>query len=117
MHISEFSEQTGLSPHTLRYYEKIGLIRSVYREQSGHRRYSTKDIEWVAFICRLKQTNMPLKQIQDYAELRAQGNSTNLERRNLLAHHAQSLEQEIQMAQQHLSALQEKIAFYNANLM
>lgn len=116
MNISEFADATGLAAHTLRYYEKIGLIRSIKRDVSGHRSYSKHDVDWVAFICRLKQTNMPLKQIQEYAELREQGSTTNQARRELLAQHATALHEKIEAAQLHLSALQKKIAFYDAQL-
>lgn len=70
MNISEFSKLKSLTPHTLRYYEKLGLICDVSRTISGHRSYSQADVEWVIFINRLKETGMPLEQILEYAQLR-----------------------------------------------
>ena len=60
MNMSEFSGVVGLSSYTLRYYEKIGLLRHVKRSRSGHRVYSDRDVDWVNFIKRLKDTGMPL---------------------------------------------------------
>lgn len=84
MNISTFAERTGLTPHTLRYYEKLGLLSGISRDASGHRAYRSADIEWVKFICRLKATGMPLEQISQYAHLRACGDSTPAERRRAL---------------------------------
>lgn len=83
MNIKTFAEQTGVSAHTLRYYEKIGLLQ-VQRTQSGHRVFSDKDLEWITFILRLKDTGMPLEDIQKYAEFRSQGGKTQSQRQQLL---------------------------------
>ena len=72
MTISEVAKKLGLTPHTLRYYEKIGLIRDVAR-RSGKRDYSPADVVWLEFIQRLKATSMPLKEIRQYSQLRYAG--------------------------------------------
>lgn len=113
MNIGQFSDITGLSPHTLRYYENIGLLAPVSRNQSGHRDYSKKDREWIAFIIRLKDTGMPLKQIMHYATLRAEGVVTSDERRAILEQHVTILEMKIAEEADHLEALKEKIKYYN----
>ena len=77
--IGEFSKLTGLGIHTLRYYEQEGLIAP--ERNSGNRRgYYDKDLTWIEFIKRLKDTGMPIKEIKHYAELRAAGDSTLSER-------------------------------------
>ena len=91
MNIGQFAVLTGLSAHTLRYYEKIGLLQSVVRNASGHRDYAEKEAQWIEFINRLKETGMPLKQILTYAELRAQGDTTAGQRQQLLEQHAAQL--------------------------
>ena len=68
--IGEFSKVTGLGIHTLRYYEHENLIIPL-RNANNRRRYSEKDIAWIAFIKRLKATGMPIKEIKKYAALRA----------------------------------------------
>jgi DNA-binding transcriptional MerR regulator len=113
MNISQFSAVTGLSAYTLRYYEKIGLLAPVYRNQSGHRDYANKDLEWITFIIRLKETGMPLQQILHYAHLREEGGDTAGERRALLVLHADMLETRIAKELEHLEALKKKIIYYN----
>jgi len=81
---------TGLSMDTLRYYERIGLLEPVGRAPSGHRRYRQRDIDWVGLLINLKETGMPLSQMLHFAELRR--------------------------LQQHMTALQAKIAHKKAFL-
>lgn len=111
MNIKAFAEQTGVSAHTLRYYEKIGLLQ-VQRNQSGHRVFSDKDLEWITFILRLKDTGMPLQHIIEYAEFRAQGDSTMAERQQLLQQHRDILQARIARELEHLQVLDNKIGYY-----
>jgi DNA-binding transcriptional MerR regulator len=67
MRIKELSEKTGLSCHTLRYYEKIGLIQSVKRDANGQRIYDENTIGWVQFLIKMKLTRMPLSDLIVYA--------------------------------------------------
>ena len=96
------------------YYEKMGLLRDVQRLLNGHRYFSDKDIQWIEFIQRLKETGMPLEQIRRYADLRAQGDSTMSARQRLLEAHAKALQKNIARQQRHLKKLGEKIAFYQS---
>lgn len=109
--IGEFSRQVGVSIHTLRYYEKEGLI-APQRLDNGRRVYTDQDITWMAFIKRLKDTNMPIKEIQKYAKLRETGDSTFEERMELLVHHREALVGEIAALQEHLCNLDMKIDYY-----
>ncbi len=70
----------GLSAHTFRYYEKIGLLQNVQRNSSRHRVYRVKGVKWLEFVIRLKETAMTLEEILEYARLREQGSSAVLER-------------------------------------
>ena len=109
--IGEFSKLTGLGIHTLRYYEQERLIAP--ERNSGNRRcYSDKDLTWIAFIKRLKETGMPIKEIRHYAELRADGDSTLSERMEMLVQHRQALNKQIAQLQEHKIKLDEKIEFY-----
>ncbi|MCG9577399.1 MerR family transcriptional regulator [Vibrio tubiashii] len=114
MNIKEFSQLVGLSAHTLRYYEKIGLLRNVQRSPSGHRAYTSRDIEWISFVIRLKETGMPLEEILDYAKLRELGSGTLSERQQLLEQHRENLLSHIQQLNQHRVALDEKIERYQS---
>ena len=109
--IGEFSKLTGLGIHTLRYYEHENLIIPE-RNSSNRRRYSDRDIAWIDFIKRLKDTGMPIKEIKRYAELRAAGESTLSERMEMLIQHRQALNEQILQLQEHQAKLDDKIAFY-----
>lgn len=109
--IGEFSKLTNLGIHTLRYYEQEHLITP--ERDSGNRRcYSEKDLSWIAFIKRLKNTGMPIKEIRHYAELRAAGESTLHERLEMLTAHREALSEQITQLQEHMTKLDEKIDFY-----
>ncbi|KJF97198.1 MerR family transcriptional regulator [Photobacterium leiognathi] len=112
MNMKVFASLVGLSDHTLRYYEKIGLFKNVQRNNSGHRVYTEKDQKWVEFVIRLKETAMPLEDILEYARLREKENSTVLERQVLLEQHQQTLIAHIEQQKSHLLALENKIELY-----
>src|SRR5438445_2459620 len=84
--IAEVAEKTGVSAHTLRYYEGIGLL-DVGRQASGHRRYTEHDVDRVVFITRLRATAMPIREIQRYFALVGAGPATEDERLALLEAH------------------------------
>lgn len=111
--IGEFSKFTNLSIDTLRYYEKEGLI-TPKRKENGRRYYCEKDVTWIEFIKRLKETKMPIKEIQKYAKLRAIGDSTMNERMDMLINHRTALEKEITKANENLQKLNDKINFYKS---
>lgn len=113
--IGEFSKLTGLGIHTLRYYEHENLIMPE-RNSSNRRRYSDKDIAWIDFIKRLKETGMQIKDIQRYALLRAAGDSTLSERMELLIQHRTNLNEEIIRLQEHMTKLDDKIGFYHKEI-
>ncbi|AAU36786.1 SoxR protein [[Mannheimia] succiniciproducens MBEL55E] len=105
MHIKEFSTKIGLSIDTLRYYEKEGLLNPA-RNKSGYRNYGKQDLEWIAFILKLKAMGVPLTQIKEYARLRYLGDTTIPERYAILQAHNQKLveqEKEIKKYQQFLA--------------
>ena len=109
--IGEFSRLTNLGIHTLRYYEHENLI-TPKRNSNNRRCYSDKELVWIEFIKRLKDTGMPIKEIQRYAELRAKGDLTLNERMELLTVHRESLNEQIKVLQEHMAKLDDKIDFY-----
>jgi DNA-binding transcriptional MerR regulator len=110
--IAEMAERTGLSAHTLRYYERIGLLDPVRRGIGGQRRYGEEDLQWVTFLQRLRATGMPIRDMQRYADLRRRGDSTITERRELLEEHRDELIGRIEELQRELQALTDKIGHY-----
>jgi DNA-binding transcriptional MerR regulator len=113
MNIQKFSKMTDISAYTIRYYEKIGLLKNISRNSSGHRWFTEKDIIWIEFIKRLKDTGMPLDNIRKYADLRDAGASTSELRMQILQQHAVMLEDKIVGEQFHLKKLKEKIEHYS----
>ena len=113
--ISEFSRLTNLGIHTLRYYEHENLI-TPKRNSSNRRCYLDKDLAWIEFIKRLKDTGMPIKEIQHYAKLRAAGDPTLHERMEMLTAHREALNEQIRQLQEHMTKLDDKIDFYRQEI-
>lgn len=109
--IGKMSELAKLSIHTLRYYEKEGLV-SPKRDEGNRRYYDEKDYRWLQFIQRLKKVGMPIKEIKRYSDLRLEGNRTYAERLELLKSHLDVLDSNMDSLLKNREKLVEKIAFY-----
>src|SRR5579875_667422 len=110
--IGEVAERTGLSRHTLRYYERGGLMLSVGRGASGHRRYSELDLGWIELITKLRATGMPIREVRRYADLVRAGDGNEQERLALLRAHRARVRAELDTMTAHLGAIDAKIGFY-----
>lgn len=95
LEISKVSELMNLKPHTLRYYESIGLITNIKRDSSGKRIYDEEDIKWLEVINRLRETGMNINTMKKYAQLRKMGDSTITERKNIMQEHLALIEDKI----------------------
>jgi DNA-binding transcriptional MerR regulator len=103
-----------LTAHTLRYYERIGLIAAVPRAPGGQRRYARADLDWLAFLLRLRETGMPIQGMQAFARLRSQGDASVGARREMLEQHLAEVQAKVAALQQSMQALSLKIAHYRA---
>lgn len=101
-----------MTTHTLRYYERVGLIQPVGRARNGHRRYSEADAAWLNFLHCMRATNIPIRDLQRYAALREQGEATSLERRKILEDHQMAIEAQIEALEKARAILTHKIANY-----
>ena len=112
--IQQMEQATGLSAHTLRYYERAGLMwQQVERDEgNGYRSYTRRHIVWIEFIKRLRATGMHIRDIQRYTELFRQGEQTIPARMQLLRQHQSQVEAHLREVEQHLSAITTKIAYY-----
>lgn len=112
--IDEVAKRTGLTAHTLRYYERIGLISPVTRATGGQRRYAASDMAWIEFLLRLRTTHMPIGKMLAFARLRGAGDSTVSNRRKMLEEHLTEVLAEIEAMRQSAAALQAKMAHYRS---
>ena len=115
--IAEAAEATGLTTHTLRYYERGGLLLdAVDRASSGHRRYSEDDVGWIRMITRLRATGMPIREVRQYADLVRAGDGNEAERLQLLVAHRDRVRQQLAEVATHLEAIDYKIGLYEASV-
>ncbi len=112
--IADVAERTGVTAHTLRYYERVGLL-DVGRQASGHRRFSSNDVDRVVFIGRLRATAMPIRDIQRYFELVARGPATEPARLKLLEAHRAAVRARLSELEAALDAIEYKIARYGGS--
>ncbi|CAN7661148.1 MerR family transcriptional regulator [Pararhizobium sp. LjRoot255] len=112
MKIGELAKRSGLSAHTIRYYERIGLLPHADRDQSGQRDYDASILIWIEFLDRLKTTGMPIRGMLRYAALRERGVGTEAERSALLEQHRERVRAHVTELQACLLVLDTKIAGY-----
>ena len=117
MKIAEVSEKFGLSPDTLRYYERIGLLPSVTRTDSGIRDYSEPDIRRVEFVKCMRSAGLPIEVLIDYMELIEQGDDTIEARKEILVEQRNLLETRIAEMQKTLDLLNHKIEIYEKAIL
>ncbi len=113
--IAEAARRTGLSVHTLRYYERAGLaVAPVDRTDSGRRRYRQLDLDWNVFCAKLRTTGMPIATIRRYAELVSAGQGNERERLALLEHHRAGVTARLDAIKENLRLVDHKIDAYRA---
>ena len=115
--IAEAAELTGLTPDTLRYYERDGLmLRAVGRSATGHRRYTDSDLRWIELLNCLRGTGMPIRDVRRYAELVRAGDGTEQARLDLLRAHRLQVLAQLAEVQEHLGAIDRKIGIYGSKV-
>ncbi|WP_055532344.1 MerR family transcriptional regulator [Streptomyces graminilatus] len=110
--ISQVVAFTGLTAHTLRWYERIGLMPHIDRSHTGQRRYSNRDLDWLDLVGKLRLTGMPVADMVRYAELVREGEHTYGERFELLVSTRRAVLDRIAELQDTLAVLDRKISFY-----
>ncbi len=110
--VKETAVHTGLSAHTLRYYERVGLLDSVGRAESGHRRYSEPDLARIGFLGKLRATGMPIRKMKRFADLWRAGDTTIPQRRSLLEGHRDEVRRHLAELESNLRAIDEKVDLY-----
>ena len=111
----EAAAKCGLSQHTLRWYERIGLLEAVERGPDGRRRYSEADLDWLSLLTKLRATGMPVREMLRYAELVRSG-AGQAERLDLLRRHREDVLRAMAIQQECLKLLDHKIDFYTRHV-
>ena len=115
--IADAAKATGLTTHTLRYYERDGLLlEPVDRASSGHRRYTEQDLGWIVMVTKLRSTGMPIREVRAYAELCRAGDGNEPERLALLHAHRTRVLAQLAEVQENLSAIEYKIGLYEGRV-
>ena len=112
MSIAEAAAEAGVSVHTLRYYERAGLLAPIERNGSGHRRYAPEDVEWIVLCKKLRATGMPIRRIRQYAELVRDGDGNWDERLALLEVHRADVKRKLAETRKNLELIDYKINLY-----
>ncbi len=110
--IKQISEKTKLTEHTIRYYDREGLIPFITRTQSGIRQFSEDDLEWINLICCLRNSGMPLQEIKEFMRLCLKGKDSIEERRELLIRHRTRIHEQMANLDSSLNIVNYKIEHY-----
>jgi DNA-binding transcriptional MerR regulator len=117
MSIAEAARRTGVTVHTLRYYERAGLvITTVERTSGGRRRYQQLDLDWITMCTKLRATGMPIKTIRRYAQLVSAGHGNEQERLALMEAHRADVTAKLAALQENLKLIDHKIDVYRGRL-
>lgn len=116
MTIGELAGATGLTAHTLRYYEDEGLIPWVRRNGAGHRRYGPDHVRWTGLLERLRTSGMSIARMREYVELAVEGDATVGARRELLARHEADIRTRMAELEDCLAIVRAKIDLYDGRL-
>jgi DNA-binding transcriptional MerR regulator len=115
--IADAAQATGLTTHTLRYYERDGLmLEPVERASSGHRRYTEQDLGWIVMLTRPRGTGMPIREVRAYAELCRAGDGNEVQRLALLHAHRERVLVQLADVQENLEAIEHKIGIYEGRV-
>lgn len=112
MKIAEVSKSCGLSAHTIRFYEKSGMLPEIARGSDGYRRFTPRHVEWLTLLFWLRETGMSLSQMQRFTALAKKGDAGMSERREILADHAATLKAKRETLEKCERVLAVKIASY-----
>lgn len=114
MTIAEVADLLDISPHTLRYYERAGLVE-VARDSNGHRVYHAEAVRRLVFLTRMRLSGMPMRDLQHYISLVDAGEHTTPDRLDILLEHRDTIRRRIRELTLSLAATEYKIATYGGS--
>jgi DNA-binding transcriptional MerR regulator len=107
--IGEVAHRTGLSIHTLRYYDELGLLPQVTRAENGHRVFDEQVVGWIHILKCLRATQMPLAEMQRFTSLAHQDGDTIPQQRALLEAHRREVAQRMREVEAAIALIDDKI--------
>ncbi len=110
--IGQVAKKLGLTTHTIRYYDKEGLLPFVRKGSSGARVFEEDDVDWLIIVECLKGTGMPLKEIRTYIQLCQQGDATLQKRFEMFKKQKEKIEKQMNTLKQYMEKIDFKIAYY-----
>ncbi len=110
--IAQAAERCGLTPHTLRFYDKEGLLPYVERTPGGSRAFKESDFEWLHIISCLKDTGMPIKKIKEFIDFSMQGDEALAQRLEIIRNHKKDVEEQMTLLKKHMETLNYKLWYY-----
>ena len=110
--IRQVAEKEGITTHTIRYYDREGLLPLLERTDSGILKFSEEDIHWLELICCLKNSGMPIHRIKEFMNLCLQGEATCEERKQILVEHKQAILKQMEVLKTSLNTVNYKIDHY-----
>ena len=117
MSIGQVAERTGMSVHTLRFYEREGILANpVGRALNGRRIYTEDDVEWLSLCITLRSSGMPLPALREYASLVRQGPGNEKERLAILRQHQERVDTQIADLTESLDLISYKVRIYEERL-
>jgi DNA-binding transcriptional MerR regulator len=110
--IQQAAQEMDVTTYTLRYYEEIGILPGIQRNDSGHRFYEDQDLGWISWIKLLRSSGMPIETIRDFVTLTQSGDDSIPARCEILDAHRQKIRHRIEELQGFLLKLDDKLQFY-----
>ena len=113
--INEVANICNVSPYTIRFYDKEGLLPFISRNSTGNRQFSDSDLNVIKLICCLKNTGMQVKEIKKYIDLAMQGAETTVQRKQIMIDHRKEVISQIDNLKKNLNIIDLKIALYDSD--
>lgn len=110
--ISQAAEKFGITAHTLRFYDKEGLLPFVDRGAGGRRIFKDGDLGWLRIIGCLKETGMPIREIRDYLDLCMKGDKTLQRRLEIMREHKAKMQEKLAEIKKYMKVIDFKLDYY-----
>jgi MerR family transcriptional regulator, aldehyde-responsive regulator len=114
--IKDVSAICNLTPYTLRYYEKVGLLPSIQRDENGKRQYTDEDLGWIQIINCMKATGMSIAYIKNYIELCMKENGSIIKRRKIMEEQKEIISEKLKSYTELLGIVNAKLDYYDEKI-